>query len=53
MYKGHLNSTAFIKAGLVQLVEHQTSNLRVPVVGSSPTVSNILHFVAFDKLLAG
>ena len=34
MYKGHLNSTAFITARVAQLVEH----INLKVVGSSPTV---------------
>ena len=52
--KGHLNSTAFNKARVAQLVDHQTSNLMV--VGSSPTLGKIffiLYCVAFDALLAG
>ena len=43
MFIGHLDSTAFNKVRVAQLVEHQTSDLRV--VGSSPTMGNFFHFV--------
>ena len=55
MFIGHLNSTAFSKVRVAQLVELQTSD--IGVVDSSPTMGKrffffILHFVAFDALLA-
>ena len=46
MYKGHSNSTAFIKARVAQSVKNQARNLKV--VGSSPNADkNFSFFVLF------
>ena len=42
MYKGHFNRTAFIKARLVQSIEHRNKNPKV--VGSSTTVGKNFSF---------
>ena len=42
LYKDHLYSIAFIKVRIAQLVEHQTSHLRV--VGSNPIVGKTFSF---------